>query len=179
MTKHACSRLVSLLPLLFLFGLGSGSALAQDMRVAFVNTPQVLEQAPQAEAVRNTLQNEFAPRDNHLVAEQQKIRNLEERLLRDAAIMSDEERRRLERELMSQQRELKRSRDEFSEDFNIRRNEELARMQREIAQSIVNLARENGFDLIIESGVIYASERVDITDDVIARLRQEHSKRKP
>jgi outer membrane protein len=153
-------------------------ALAQDFRVAFVNTPQVLEQAPQAEAVRNTLQSEFAPRDAALVAEQDKIRALEERLMRDAAIMSDEERRRLERELLSQQRELKRSRDEFSEDFNLRRNEELARMQREIADSIVNLAREKGYDLIIESGVIYASDRVDITNEVIARLKRDHAKQK-
>lgn len=157
----------------------SGLSQAQGVRVAFVNTPQVLERAPQAEAVRSTLQNEFAPRDSNLVTEQQRIRTLEERLLRDAAIMSEDERRRLERELLAQQRDLKRLRDEFSEDFNIRRNEELARMQREIAQSIVNLAQEKGFDLIIESGVIYASERVDITDDVISRLKQDHNKRKP
>lgn len=149
---------------------------AQEVRIAFVNTAQVLEQAPQAGAVRLTLQNEFAPRDASLVTEQQRIRALEDRLLREAATMSDEERRRLERELLSQQRELKRSRDEFSEDFNIRRNEELARMQRSIASSIVNLAREMGFDLVIESGVIYASERVDITERVIARLKQEHER---
>jgi outer membrane protein len=147
-----------------------------EVRVAFVNTAQVLEQAPQAEAVRLTLQNEFAPRDASLVNEQQRIRALEDRLIREATTMSDEERRRLERELLSQQRELKRSRDEFSEDFNIRRNEELARMQRSIASSIVNLARELGFDLVIESGVIYASERVDITERVIARLKQEHER---
>lgn len=172
-------RLAGVMALIAVWAVFGASAQAQDIRVAFVNTPQVLEQAPQAEAVRNTLQNEFAPRDANLVAEQQKVRALEERLMRDAAIMSDEERRRLERELLAQQRDLKRSRDEFSEDFNIRRNEELARMQREIAESIVNLAREKGYDLIFESGVIYASDRVDITDEVIARLKQDHSKRKP
>lgn len=176
--KRLSKRLLNITLLALLPWYGS-IGLAQEARIAFVNTPQVLEQAPQAEAVRNTLQNEFAPRDANLVSEQQRIRALEERLLRDAAIMGDEERRRLERELLAQQRDLKRLRDEFSEDFNIRRNEELARMQREIAQSIVNLAREKGFDLIIESGVIYASERVDITDEVIDRLKQDHSKRKP
>lgn len=91
--------------------------------------------------------------------------------------MSDDERRKLERDILGQKRETKRARDEFTEDFNIRRNEELAKMQREIALSIVSLAKEKGYDLILENGVIYASERVDITNEVIARLKQDYSKK--
>jgi len=162
----------------FLFSLGAQSVRAvEPARIAFVNTPQVLEQAPQAEAVRNTLQSEFAPRDAKLVAEQKKVKELEDKLARDSAIMSDEERRKLERDVLSQKREIKRARDEFNEDFNIRRNEELSKMQREIALSIVSLAKEKGFDLILESGVIYASDRVDITTEVIERLKQDYNKK--
>jgi outer membrane protein len=146
-------------------------------RIAFVNTPQVLEQAPQAEAVRNTLQSEFAPRDAELVAEQKKVKALEEKLARDGAVMSEEERRKLERDILSQKREIKRTRDEFTEDFNIRRNDELAKMQREIALSIVTLAKEKGYDLILENGVIYASDRVDITNEVIARLKRDYNQK--
>ncbi len=158
--------------------LGMVKASAEDAaRIAFVNTPQVLEQAPQAEAVRNTLQSEFAPRDAKLVAEQKKIKELEDKLARDGAVMSEDARRKLERDILGQKRENKRARDEFTEDFNIRRNEELAKMQREIAMSIVTLAKEKGYDLILENGVIYASERVDITEEVIARLRLDYKKK--
>ncbi len=149
----------------------------EAIRIAFVNTPQVLEQAPQAEAVRNTLQNEFSPRDAALVEEQKKVKELEDRLARDGVVMSDEARRKLEREILSQKREIKRARDEFTEDFNIRRNDELAKMQREIALSIVSLAKERGYDLILENGVIYASDRVDITKDVIERLKRDYNKK--
>lgn len=154
-----------------------GSAVAADApSIAFVNTPQVLEQAPQAEAVRQTLKAEFSARDAAIVAEQQKLKQLEEKLTRDGMTMSEEEQRKLEREILSQKRELKRSRDEFAEDFNIRRNEELAKMQQEIARSIVALAKEMRYDLILESGVIYASERVDITSKVIERLKEDFAK---
>jgi len=149
----------------------------EPVRIAFVNTPQVLEQVPQAESVRNTLQSEFAPRDAKLVAEQKKVKELEDKLSRDSAIMSNEGRRKLERDILSQKREIKRARDEFTEDFNIRRNEELSKMQREIALSIVSLAKEKGYDLILESGVIYASDRVDITTEVIDRLKRDYSKK--
>jgi len=155
----------------------SSAQAAEAARIAFVNTPQVLEQAPQAEAVRNTLQSEFAPRDASLVAEQKKVKELEDKLSRDGTVMSEEERRKLERDILSQKREIKRARDEFTEDFNIRRNEALAKMQREIALSIVTLAKEKGYDLILENGVIYASDRVDITGEVIERLKRDYSKK--
>jgi outer membrane protein len=158
--------------------MASGTATAADAAsIAFVNTPQVLEQAPHAEAVRKTLQNEFSTRDAELVAEQKKVKALEEKMARESLTMSEEQQRKLEREILSQKRELKRSRDEFAEDFNIRRNEELAKMQREIALSIVALAKEMGYDLILENGVIYASDKVDITNTVIERLKRDFAKK--
>jgi outer membrane protein len=158
--------------------LGATVATAADgARIAVVNIPLVLEQAPQAENVRNTLQAEFAPRNAKLVAEQKKIKDLEERLARDGAVMSDDERRKLERDIISQKRDVNRTRDELNEDFNIRRSDALANMQREITMSIVSLAKEKGYDLILENGVIYASESVDITKEVIVRLKQDYAKK--
>lgn len=153
----------------------AGVALGADVRVAFVNSSEVLERAPQAVNARELLQAEFAPRDMQLVAEQQKLRSQEERLVRDGAAMSDDERRRFEREITTLQRDVKRARDEFSEDLNIRRNEEFARLQREVAKVIVEVAKEGGYDMVLENGVVYASERVDITATVIERLKKSHS----
>lgn len=152
--------------------MSTGAAWGTDVRVAFVNSSEVLERAPQAENARALLQAEFAPRDAQLVADQQKLRSQEERLTRDGMSMGEDERRRLEREVTTLQRELKRARDEFSEDLNIRRNEEFARLQREVAKVIVEVAKEGGYDLVLENGVVYASERVDITNKVIDRLKK-------
>lgn len=152
--------------------LAAGAAWSTEMRVAFVNSGEVLAQAPQAEQARTLLQAEFAPRDAQLVADQQKLSSQEERLSRDGMAMSDDERRRLEREVIALQRDLKRARDEFTEDLNIRRNEEFAKLQRVVSRVIVEVAKEGGYDLVLENGVVYASDRVDITAKVIERLRK-------
>lgn len=172
-------RITSYLSALLIGLAVSGNALSAESTpsIAFVNTAQVLEQAPQAEAVRKILQDEFAARDSKLQAEQKKIKSLEDRMARDSLTMSREEQSKLERDILTQKRDLKRSRDEFAEDFNIRRNEELAKMQRDIASSIVALAKEKGYDLILENGVIFASERVDITKSVIDRLKADFAKK--
>lgn len=147
------------------------SAHAQ-LKIGFVNAAQILDQAPQAEAARSRLEQEFAPRDQGLVDAQRALRSLEERLARDGAVMSDADRRNLERDIIAQKRELNRSQLEFREDFNIRRNEELGKLQKRVYDIIVQLAQEQRFDLIINDGaVIYASDQVDITAQVLQRLR--------
>ena len=92
--------------------------------------------------------------------------------------MTPEERRKLEMEVRTQERDLKRLRDAFAEDLNLRRNEEFSRLQQEVGESIVAIAKQKNYDLIFEAGVIYASERVDLTEQVLARLRQQFEAQK-
>lgn len=155
-----------------LLGLGQTAA-AETYKIGAVDALRVLEQSPQADAARKMIEKEFAPRDKQLVAEQKKIRDLEEKMNKDGAIMSEQERAKLEREIISAKRELKRSQDEFREDLNFRRNEEFAKIQKKIAQAVQQIAKDEGFDLILDSGVVYASNKVNITDLIIERLKQD------
>jgi len=146
---------------------------AQSLRIAFVNAARIVETAPQAAEARKRLEDEFAPRDGGLVQMQEEIREAEDELARQTRA-TDSERRGMEREIMAQKRELKRAQEEFREDLNIRRNEEFARLQRLVADIITTMAREEGFDLIVnEAAVIYASDRVDVTEMVLERLKNE------
>jgi len=149
----------------------SGIAQAADFKVAFVNAAVLLDKAPQAEAARKKLENEFSGREKELVAQQKKVQEMEGKLSRDAATMGDTEQRKLERDLTSRKRELKNSQDEFRDDLNIRRNEELGKLQRSVYEVIVALAKQEKYDMIVGDGVIYASEQVDITDKVLQKLK--------
>lgn len=156
----------------------AANAAAQDVRVVFVNTPRILEQAPQAKAAGDKLQEEFAPKDADLSAKQKRLKDQEDKLVRDGPVLGDSERRKMERDLLSQQRELKRARDEFNEDLNLRRNEELSKLQRVVADAIVKIAKERKLDMVFETGVVYASDRVDITEEVLERLRKQFAESK-
>ena len=166
------TKIIVALTLFLAIGFGRPAFADEPLRIAFVNIPQILEQAPQADAVREILNQEFSARDVDLAAGDKKLDLLKARLERDGVGMGEEERRKLERELLTQEREMKRSHEEYNEDRNIRKNDELAKMQREIRLSIVTLAKELGYDMVLESGVMYASDRVDITVLVITRLKQ-------
>lgn len=148
-----------------------------ELKVGAVNAAMILEKAPQAEHARKQLEKEFAPRDKKLVNLQKEIKANDDKLVRDGAVMSESARVKMEREIISQKRELKRKQDEFREDFNIRRNEEFGKLQKRIYEAIVSHAKKEKYDLIISDGVIYASDTVDITNQVLARLKAESAKK--
>lgn len=155
------------------FWLFSGSVQAADFKIGFVNAGKVLEQAPQAEAAQKALQTEFSPRDKAIIEGQKELRKLEDKLSRDGVVMSESARRKLERDIVSRKRDLKRDQDEFREDLNIRRNEAFEKIRQIVREAINKIAKKENYDLIVGEGVIYADNRIDITDKVIARLKQE------
>ena len=154
----------------------AGPALAADLRVGFVDVSRVLDQSPQAEEARQRIQAEFAPIDQEILRLQRELRTLEEQLLRDGAVMANAERMRLERDVLSRKRDLRRNQEEFREDLNLRRNQELQKLQRQVVLAIRAMAKSEGYDLVISDGVLFASERVDITGTVLERLIEEHKR---
>lgn len=146
-----------------------------DLKIGVVNAARLLDEAPQAERARKRLEEEFQPRDRAVLQAQRRVRDLEDQLMTDRPLeLTETARLDLERELRDRRRELRRSEDELREDFNIRRNEELHRLQQLIYEAIVSLARDQRFDLILnQDAVIFAGERVDITNEVLRRLQRE------
>jgi len=155
--------------LLSAFSVYSGTLLAET-KIGFVDTVKLMESAPQAKSAQSKIEKEFAPREKELVTLQREIKTKEDKLSRDGAVMSESERSKLERAILSKRRDLKRSQEEFRDDLNIRRNEVLAKLQKDMYEAVVALAKEQKFDLIMSQGVVYSSDKVDITDSVLKKL---------
>ena len=155
---------------LFLGMLLAANVSYADLKIGFVNIPAVLEKAPQAEKAKKRLEQEFSPRDKQLVAQQKEIQSMDARMTKDAAVMGESARVNLEKDILNKKRDAKRAQQEFSEDFNARRNEELGKLQRRIVEAIREIAKAQEFDLLLTDGVIYASEKIDVTSQVQQKL---------
>lgn len=160
-----------LMPLLAAFTAAviSSPALA-EVKVGVINTVKLMEEAPQAKEAQSKIESEFAPREKELVSLQREIKDLEEKLNRDGAVMSETERSKLERDVLNKRRDLKRSQDEFRDDLNIRRNEALSKLQKIMYEATLAMAKEEKYDVILGQGVVYSSDKVDITPLVLKKL---------
>lgn len=157
--------------LLLSLAVGASTA-AAETKIAFVEVARLLKDAPQVQQVRDRIKSEFARRDDELVAQQKQLKQLEEKLERDGAIMSDAEAKRLERDIIARRRKLKNEQTAFQEDLALRQNEELGKLRNVIAEVIVEVARQEQLDLVLESGVVWSSDRANITDKVLQKLKR-------
>lgn len=146
------------------------TAAAAEPKIGVVNVAKLLDESPQARTAMQALQDEFAPRQKDIVKQQDDLKGREDKAQRDSDVMGDAERRNLEKDLRDAQRELSRKQNEYVEDLNIRRNEELGRLQKALMAEVETFAKANGYDLILGDGVLYATNAVDVTPQLLQRL---------
>ena len=152
-----------------LLATGAATAQAAEYKIGFVNTERLFREAAPAKKAQEKLEKEFAARDAEIQKTTKQVRDLQERLERDGASMSETERRNKERDLANLSRDLQRAQRELREDVNLRRNEEYASVQERADRVIRQIAESEKFDLILQE-VVFASQRIDITDRVIKAL---------
>jgi outer membrane protein len=146
-------------------------AYAEAQKIAYVDYQRLLSEAPQAKAAAQQLEGEFGPRQKQLETARKDLEGRMQKFDRDQATMAEAERTKTQRELRDTQLAFERRAKEFQEDGQMRQNEELQRVQKLIVESVRGFAKEKGFDLVIAQGVIYNSDSVDVTAQVLANLQ--------
>ena len=144
----------------------ASSVSAADLRVGVVDLRKLIDQSSQSQKSQADLKKEFQPKENKLVNEQKELKKLEEKLEKDAAVMSDADKRKTEKELIDRGREFKRQMDEMRQDYGLRANQEMAKIQKVIQEAIQTVAKDQNFDLILVDGVAFAKDGLNITDQV-------------
>jgi outer membrane protein len=161
-------RLTPFLVILALAG-ASVNALAQDLKIGFVNTERILRDSAPAKASQQKLEQEFSKREKSIQDSATKLKEISEKLERDAAVMPESERLKRQREAAELERDLQRRQREFREDLNQRRNEELAAVIERANRAIRQIAETEKYDVILQEAV-FASPKIDITEKVLRTL---------
>lgn len=152
--------------------LSAGHVAVADVSVAVVNVVRLQNEVPQVARVREKIKAEFAAREAKAVEQKEQITHLEERLLNDRANFSDTEAKSLQRDIRSRNLRLENAKEELDSDRRLRLNEEMDHLRRVLSEVIAEVAKTEGLDIVLESGVTWASERANITDKVLARMRE-------
>jgi len=152
--------------------LAGGPLPAADHVIAVIDPTRIVEQSPQYEAARAQLEQEVSDRERKLAEQQKLLTELQHKLERDAALMDEEELQRLQTDIRNRRRKIKYAQAEFGEDFSLRQNELRTKLAQQVEEVVAELAREEKIDLILSEGLVYVSKRIDISDQVIARLKE-------
>jgi outer membrane protein len=147
-------------------------AMAQQLRIGYVDMKQVLDNAPQVLAGREKLDLEFRPRNETIEFQERQVQAMDDRL--QLGDLTEDARIRLERELREMRRNVNRQKEDLRDELSFRRTEEVQKLEDQINLAVQQIARENGYDLILSSPVIYADPSLDITGIILDQLRLEY-----
>jgi outer membrane protein len=157
----------TLLLVAFIFSVSLNAA---ELKIGYVQVDKILQEAPQTAESGKKLEREFSPKSQELDRMQKQIRDIEALLDKDRLTISETDRRNKERDASNLKIEFQRKQRELREDINIRKNEELSSLQDRINKAVQTVSEADGYDLVVYSGVAYASKKIDITDKVLKLL---------
>jgi outer membrane protein len=146
------------------------NAQSAELKVGYVQVDKILQEAPQTAESGKKLEREFSPRSQELERMSKQIKDLEAALDKDGLTISEAERRNKERDVQNIKIEFQRKQRELREDINLRKNEELGALQDRVNKAVQTVSEAEGYDLVVYSGVAYASKKIDITDKVLKVL---------
>jgi outer membrane protein len=144
---------------------------AQEAKIGFVSTERIFREASPAKAAQVKIEQEFSKREKELQDMAARLKGMSDKLDKEAAVLSESDRIRRQRDLSDLDKEFQRKQREFREDLNQRRNEELATVLERTNKVIKQIAEAEKYDIVFQEAV-YISPRIDITDKVLKALNK-------
>lgn len=143
------------------------------VKIAVLDTERVLLGSTTGKKALAELKKLQEQKENELKAKQQEARDLQKRLEEGRLSLAQDKLAGMEKELEDKAISLKRLQDDAQRELQKRRDELLGGVDQQVMPVINLMGKELGFTLIFrkfESGLIYADEALDITEQVIQRL---------
>lgn len=136
-------------------------------KLGFISTERVYQEAKAAQNIVNRLDKEFAAQQNKLKALRAEGVKIEKKL--GGSQLNAAERLKTEDEYKALIAAYNETSAIVSREYTLRRNEEFASIQEQANNVIRSIAKQQGYDLILQEAV-YVDPKYDITDQVIKTL---------
>jgi outer membrane protein len=170
--KNTGRKIFFALSFLMIFSLS-----AQAQRIASIDVNFILESMDEYKKSQEQLDQMAAKWRQEVAQEYDKIKGMYNRYQSEQVLMSDEVRKQKEDEIVAKEtevRELQKARFGPEGDLFKKREELVRPIQDKVYEAIEDYANEKGYDFIFdkggETGILFANERYDKTDDLLKRL---------
>ena len=147
------------------------SIASAELKIGVYDARKILESLPAVQKEFTKLSAEFEPKEKEIADKRTALVNLQEDISKNAGtIYSEEEYKNKQLEFQSKRRELQLLAEDTERLANVRRNEVVRKIQSSVDQEVRTYAEEEGYDLILRSGVLYAGPKVNITQNILQRM---------
>lgn len=156
---------------LCLFCFSTTSYAQAPYKIAFVDIEKAIAGSSLLKTLTEKYEAEFVKRQNDLKALETNLLATRQQASKDRLTMSIAERETMQADLLRKERELRFQSTNLEEDFKIINSRVNRQVEQAVFAAVREIAQAEAFDLVLTTGVLISSARVDITDKVIAKLQ--------
>jgi len=150
---------------------------ASAPKIAYVSVEKILTEAPQVQAVNDSMLERFGGRKTELQEMEKEINEMQENYKRNELVMTEDKLNELKNSVIAKIQEFKQKEAVLQQEVATVRNQELAVLQQSVRSIIEDIAKAEKYDLILTSeGVAYANEKLDISNKVLERMKEAFKK---
>lgn len=163
---------IALFALAFL--LPAGAVEAQTLKIAYINSQEILLQAPGAEAAQQAFEAEMAGYQTEIQQLETELQNMETALQQQSLTLSPEARANREQQLQQKFQEYQQRAGQLQDVANERRAALIQPVMDNITSVIETMREEGAYSLILDAAagsIVSADPTLDLTQEVITRLQ--------
>jgi outer membrane protein len=169
---------------LFLTGFLPFSALAQvpALRVGYIDLQKVVVESDKGKDAKKNLGDEFEKLRKNLTQKQDELQRLKDALEKQASTMTPEARTDKEKQYQSKLKDYQRLQSDYEADIRQKEQELFQKIMKELEEVVKGFGESEKYTLILEklqSGILYGSTSIDLTDKVISLYNDSTKKKTP
>ncbi|MBI2987246.1 MAG: OmpH family outer membrane protein [Deltaproteobacteria bacterium] len=154
---------------IFLLALFALPVWAQEtLKIGVVDIQRVISESEAGKAAKEKFQSQVKKVEANLLKEKQEVEKLKGDLDRKSALLKEEDRRNLEKEIQRRERGYLLSARDSQEELRQREGEMTAEVFKDIVKIVGDVGKGEKFSLIVErSQIPYSDDAIDITKKVV------------
>jgi outer membrane protein len=148
---------------------------AADMKIGYVDLNKALNESDAGKKAVKALEEIFKAKQAVIDEKQQELRKLEEELAKQASILNPDALKGKRDDFEKLKKEFQRMIKDSEEEVEKKRADYMDRIIKELGQTIRKIGEEEGYAVIFEkneAGMIYSSEKMDLTDKIINKYNE-------
>ncbi|HHF7345534.1 MULTISPECIES: OmpH family outer membrane protein [Legionella] len=153
------------------FGLGAANAFADWAKIGVVDLQKIMQTSSQMKVIQQKLEKDFKPRRDKLVAMEEGLKKDMEKFKRDSAIMSQTQKKELEKKIVATQQTFEREGQQYQQELSTAHNEAMEELYGKIRKAINKVAETQKYDLILQKDAApFSVSKLDITEEVMKQI---------
>ena len=144
---------------------------AEGTKIGVVDLQKIMQTSTQMKVIQEKLEKEFKARRDVLVAMEEGLKKDMETFKRDSTIMSQTQRKELEKKIVSVQQQFEREGQQYQQELSTAHNEAMENFYNKIRAAIARVAKNEKYDLVFQKDAApFSVDKLDVTDHVMKEI---------